>query len=85
MGSLGQVLAYIDVIREARRGFCCVLGVEGRGASDQPLSRDGAVWAWGPQRGKGKWSLSLLPDGKAACSNCPFRERRQKSREKWWA
>lgn len=29
------------------------VGVEGRGARAQPLSRDGTVRVWGPQRGKG--------------------------------
>lgn len=64
------------------------LGVEGRGTRALPLGRDAAVWAWGPRRGKGTWrklSLSFLPDVKAACSNCPFHERIQRSRERWWA
>ena len=53
------------------------LGVEGRGARAQPLGRDGAVWAWGPWRGKEKWrklSLSFLPDVKAFCRDCPFHD-----------
>lgn len=36
------------------------VGIEGGGARAQPLSRDGAVRVWGPQRGKGAWPEARL-------------------------